>query len=93
MATITAESTISRAGELLATDLDEETILMSIEKGAYYGMERTAQRIWEIIETPHTVADICRQLAGEYSVTEEVCRQDVIAFLEELLAENLVVVQ
>ena len=92
MTPITDTSTIVRAQKLLATDLDEETILMSIEQGAYYGMEQTARRIWELVETPRTVADLCRQLAEEYDVEPEVCRKDVLAFLEELSSEGLIVV-
>lgn len=89
---ITDTTTVVRAGKLLATDLDEETILMSVERGAYYGMEETARRIWEIIATPHTVNALCRRLGEEYAVSPEVCRQDVLAFLEELAAEGLIVV-
>lgn len=92
MTAITAGTTIVRAGQLLATDLDEETILMSIEQGAYYGMEQTARRIWELIATPHTVADLCRQLAAEYHVEPEACQQDLLPFLEELRSEGLIVV-
>ena len=89
---ITLESTIARAEGLLTTSLDDETILMSIDRGAYYGMEHTADRIWELIEKPRKVADICRQLAEEYSAAPEVYERDVISFLEELLEENLIVV-
>ena len=92
MSPITEETTVVRAEKLLAANLDEETILMSIEKGAYYGMEQTARRIWELVETPRTVADLCRQLAEEYDVEPEVCRRDVLAFLEELRSEGLIVV-
>ncbi len=93
MTSITSDSIVVRADQLLATDLDDETILMSIEKGAYYGMEQTARRVWQLLEKRQTVSDLCRQLAEEYSVTPEVCEQEVIAFLEELLKENLVVVE
>lgn len=90
---ITLETTVVRMDDLLTTDLDDETILMSIEQGAYYGMEQTARRVWELVEQPRMVADLCRQLAEEYSVEPAVCERDVIDFLEELLKENLVVVE
>jgi hypothetical protein len=93
MEKITPTATVVRAGDLLMTDLDDETILMGIEQGAYYGMEATARRIWELVESPRTVADLCRQLAEEYGVAPEVCERDVIPFLEELQAEKLVVVR
>src|SRR5512139_2248742 len=88
---ITLETTVVRADDLLATDLDGETILMSIEQGAYYGMEKTARRIWELVEKPIKVADLCRQLAEEYQVDPVTCERDILAFLEELCSENLVI--
>ena len=91
MKTINLETTVVRADGLLATDLDDETVLMSIEQGAYYGMEKTARRIWELVEKPVKVSDLCRQLAEDYGVDPQVCEQDTIAFLEELCRENLVI--
>jgi len=90
LTSINESTTIVRAEKLLATDLDDETILMSIEQGAYYGMEQTARRIWEIIETPHTVAELCHKLSEEYDVDSETCRRDVIGYLEELSNEGLI---
>jgi hypothetical protein len=93
MKIITAESIIVRAANLLATDIDEETILMSVKQGKYFGMEQTSRRIWEIIETPHNVAEIISLLAEEYRVDSDVCGSDVMEFLHELLLEELVVVK
>ncbi|MDD2366849.1 MAG: PqqD family protein [Desulfuromonadaceae bacterium] len=81
-----------RALNLIATDLDDETILMSVEQGSYYGMEATARRIWELIETPTSVADLIDLLSQEYNVTPDICGPDIIAYLEELNAEGLIVV-
>ena len=93
MADITLDSFVVRAVELFATDLDEETILMSIEQGAYYGMEDTARRIWQLLENRQQVAALCRQLAAEYNVALDLCQKDVLPFLEELRTEGLIVVE
>ena len=93
MTTITAESTIVRTENLLATDLDEETILMSVEAGTYYGMEQTARRIWELVEKSRSVSELIEILSEEYHVKPEVCSQEIVLFLQELLQEGLVVVK
>ena len=89
---ITEDTQVVRTESLLSTELDDETILMSIEQGAYYGMEQTARRIWALLAEPRKVSEICGQLAQEYNVEPDQCRQDIIAFLEELQQEGLVVV-
>lgn len=92
IAMITASTQVVRAESLLSTELDDETILMSIERGAYYGMEQTARRIWALLGEPRTVSEICAQLAQEYDVAPDRCQQDITPFLEELQREGLVVV-
>lgn len=86
------ESRLTRAEGLLATELDGELVLMSIEQGSYYGMERTARRIWDLLETPLGVEELCQRLSAEYGVELETCQRDVLPYLERLLEEGLVVV-
>lgn len=88
---LTKDTCIARADDLISTDLDDETILMSIEQGAYYGMEQTARRIWELLESPRKVSDLCGRLAEEYRVEAALCEPEVISFLEELREEGLIV--
>ena len=47
MRRIGLEDKLSRAEELLSTELDQETVLMSIDAGAYYGLAGPAQSIWD----------------------------------------------
>ncbi len=44
---ITLNDTVARADGLLSADLDNETVLLGIAQGAYFGLTDTAQRIWQ----------------------------------------------
>jgi Coenzyme PQQ synthesis protein D (PqqD) len=90
MIPIRPETMLVRSGELLSTDLDDETVLMSIEAGSYYGMEGTARRIWALLVDPHPLSSLSGRLALEYHVTPEQCLQDILPFLEELQREGLI---
>lgn len=92
MTSLALESQIARAEGLLVTELDGEVVLMSIDRGFYYGMEATARRIWELLETPKSVAALCEQLRNEFDVDPSVCEQEVLGFLRQLQAEELIVV-
>jgi len=81
---------IARCSTLLSTDLDGEVVLMSIERGNYYGLERTARRIWELLETPKTVGDLCACLGKEYAAQRETIEADVKKFVGKLLEEAVV---
>lgn len=82
-----------RAPEMLSTDLDEETVLMSIDAGAYYGLEGPARCIWENLETPLTFSALVERLVKEYSVAPETCAADVEKFLAEMEREGLLRVE
>ena len=44
-----SEDKLSRVQDLLSAEFDQETVLMSIDAGAYYGLEGPARSIWEIL--------------------------------------------
>jgi hypothetical protein len=86
-------SKLSRTENLLSTQLDEETVLMSIDAGAYYGLEGPARSIWEILETPTTFSALVESLVEKYRVSPETCAADVEKFLEEMEREGLLRVE
>jgi hypothetical protein len=75
----------------VATSIGDETAVMSIKRGRYYAVEMVAERIWEMLETPATPREIIDRLMNEYDTAPEQCGRDVDAFLNELIAEGLVV--
>lgn len=81
---ITIDSTISQIEDIVASDIDNEKVMMSIEKGQYFGLEPTGSRIWEMIETPAKVSVIIDTLMGQFDVDRETCERDLLAFLGEL---------
>lgn len=88
-----SEDRLSRVQNLLSTELDQETVLMSIDAGAYYGLEGPARSIWEILETPLTFSALVDRLVEEYQVSSETCAADLEKFLSEMEREGLLRVE
>lgn len=84
---------LSRTKDLLSTELDQETVLMSIDAGAYYGLAGVARRIWEMLENPTSFSDLIDHLGREYNVSRETCVSDVQKFLGEIEREGLLRVE
>jgi len=84
---------LTRTEDMLSTQLDEETVLMSIDAGAYYGLKGPAQSIWEILETPLTFSALVDRLVKEYRVSPETCAADLERFLGEMEREGLIRVE
>lgn len=83
-AIITLNSTIRQIDDIVTSDIDNEKVMMSIEKGQYFGLEPVGSRIWEMIEQPVTVTSLVDQLLTGFDIDRETCERDVLAFLAEL---------
>lgn len=92
MPSFRSEDLLARVPEMISTEFDQETVLMHIEAGAYYGLEGPAQIIWQALETPLTFAALVGRLTAEYEVSAETCAADVEKFLLEMQKEGLLVV-
>lgn len=81
---ISADNVVRQIEDIVASDIDDEKVMMSIEKGCYYGLDPIGSRVWELIETPTRVSDLVDALLLKFDVDRQTCEQDVLAFLEEL---------
>ncbi|GAB6039770.1 lasso peptide biosynthesis PqqD family chaperone [Endothiovibrio diazotrophicus] len=81
---------IRQSEEQVAAEVDGEVVMMSIERGNYYGLDEVGSRIWQLIETPTTLDALCDALTAEFDVDAATCESDVTRFLEELDEQGLV---
>ena len=70
---ISPNTIVTQTKELVSSDLDGETVLMSIETGKYYNMDPIGSRIWELIKDPMSVSQLIDILLGEFKVDREQC--------------------
>jgi len=86
---ITTESVISQTEEIVASDIDGETVMMSLENGKYYGLDDIGSRIWELIEQPIKVSGLIDALLERFDVDRETCERDVLKFLNGLNEDKI----
>ena len=90
---ISTDCVVERGSDIIAADVDQDLVMVSIENGFYYGTSNVGREIWEAIEQPKKVSDLIEQLTASYKVDPEVCKEETLSFLEQLLAESLVKVK
>ena len=93
MRSFSPDDKLSRAQNMLSTELDDETVLMSIDAGAYFGMAGPARSIWAKLETPVTFSTLVEMLVKEYQISPETCAADLHGFLGEMEREGLLRVE
>jgi len=93
MKEISMDSIICQRPDVVATSIDGEVVMMSIENGAYYGLDFIASRIWELIASPCQVAKLIETLMLDFEVERSSCERDVVKFLQELQKDKVIQVQ
>lgn len=88
--TIDMNSTIVRDNDIIFSELDGEAVMVSMEQGEYYGINPIGTRIWNEIETPRQVSDLCELLISDFNVTLEQCSKDVLVFLNVMVGKGVV---
>lgn len=86
---ITFDATVVRSSDVIASPVDDELVMMDLERGIYYGLDRIGADIWARLAEPQTVADLCAQLMQTYEVDRATCEADVLAVLNEMAANGL----
>lgn len=80
---------IARDRDIIATDMDGETVMMSVERGEYYGLSGVGPFLWEQLVEPLSIDQLCRRVMQAFEVDEATCRADVSAFVEDLIDKGV----
>ena len=90
---ITSSTIVVAARDQVFCDLGGEAAILSLGSGIYYGLNSVGAYIWNQIQEPARVADLCAALAEEYDVEPAQCDTDVRRLLGELLEQKLIEVR
>lgn len=91
--------TISKSGQnecfqrnpdLIGALIDDELVMMSADKGQYYGLAGVGLRIWELLEQPRRFNELVDRILDEFEVEREVCEKDLVEFLGQMVRLGLV---
>ena len=58
----------SRNEQIIDGELDDNQVMMHLDKGKYFGLDPVAKRIWQLVEEPKSINEIVALLLEEYEV-------------------------
>jgi hypothetical protein len=88
--TISLQTIVVAASEQVSTRLDDETVLLELKKGTYFGLNRVGTVIWDLIQQPRSIEAVYSAVLERYSVDSKTCERDVLRLIEELRVAGLV---
>tara|TARA_B100001964_G_C13906373_1_gene453877 strand:+ start:75 stop:362 length:288 start_codon:yes stop_codon:yes gene_type:complete len=86
---ITLENTVSSKKNLVTSSIDNEIVMMSVERGSYYTLNGMGSKIWHLIKKPTIVKNICAVLSSEYDIEHSLCQKEVLSFLNDMEKNEL----
>lgn len=83
-------SIVHWSSEAVATEVNEEVILMNLERDRCYGLGSTGSEIWRRLQEPIRVSELVAQLQTAYESPTGQIESDVLRTLNEFAAEGLI---
>lgn len=87
---LTGSTTVVASERAISTTLDGEEVILDRDDGEYYGLNEVGTFVWELLEQPQSIDDLCDDVTARYDVEYERCRNDIEELAIELADKNLV---
>ena len=81
---------VSIPAQVMARTVGDETVILDLASGTYFGLDPVGARIWGLMGESKTLAEICGQMLEEYEVSREDLERDTLKLAHELAAQGLI---
>ena len=86
------DSVVVASDRQLSTTLADETIILGLDDSMYYGLSGAGARIWELLQTPRTIAVIVDTITAEFDAARERVTSDLEVLLVDLESRGLIAI-
>jgi Coenzyme PQQ synthesis protein D (PqqD) len=90
---ISQDSIVCWSNAPVATEVNDEVVLMNLERDRCYGLGSTGSDIWRRLASPIRVSELSNQLRQTYDSAPGEIESDVLRTLREFAVEGLIVIQ
>lgn len=74
----------------VAKRLGDETVILHLGSGTYFGLDSVGARIWELMAEGKSLVEIIDVMLDEYHVSREDLERDITALIKDLIAKDLI---
>ena len=79
--------------QVMAREVGDETVILDLASGTYYGLDPVGARIWQLISEKDSLVQVCDVMVLEFETTREVIENDVLTLVQTLMERKLVGVE
>ena len=89
---IPRDASVVASDRQLSTTLADEVIILGLDDSMYYGLSGAGARIWELLQTPRTIAEIVQTITEEFDADRERVAADLDTLLADLRSRGLIAI-
>lgn len=89
---ISFSARVSVPPNVLFRQLDQESVILSLDTELYYGLDAVGTDMWQTLTSSDSIQVAYDALLGEYDVTPETLRTDLEQLIDKLVADGLLTV-
>jgi len=86
------ETKLSIPPQVMSRLVGDETVLLDLASGVYFGLDGVGKRIWESVADGNSLGTAVDVVVAEYEVEQSQAQADVLAFANQLIERGLLLV-
>ena len=89
--TISFSDRVTVPDDILISHLQDESVILNLDSERYYGLDDVGTRFLSVLTTSETIETAYERLRGEYDVDPHALRNDLLALVENLIDQGLLI--
>ena len=81
---------VSIPAQGMARRVGDETVILDLASGTYFGLDAVGTRAWQAMAEGHTLQEACEAILSEFDAGAEEVRRDVLALAASLRERGLI---
>lgn len=90
---ISLSSRVGIPENVLFRQLEDESVLLHLNKEMYYGLDDVGTRMWIVLAESESIREAFDVLTAEYDIEPDALEKDLIGLIEHLLNKGLLEIQ
>ena len=89
--TISFSDRVTVPDDVLISHLQDESVILNLDSERYYGLDDVGTRFLSVLTTSDTIESAYERLRNEYHVDPGVLRTDLLALVQNLIDQGLLI--
>jgi hypothetical protein len=89
--TISFSDRVTVPDDVLISNLQDESVILNLDSERYYGLDDVGTRFLSVLTSSDTIEIAYERLRNEYNVDPQVLREDLVALVENLIDQGLLI--